>query len=101
MAEILETVMLVCFGFSWPMSVVKNYKARSAKGMSLGFIVMITLGYLAGISAKIVAHNYSFVLIVYIINLIMVSSNLVIYARNVRLDRRREEEAKVQGRKAV
>lgn len=92
MAEILETIMLVCFGFSWPMSVIKNYKARSAKGMSLGFIVMITLGYVAGICAKIVSHNYSFVLIVYVINLIMVSSNLVIYARNLRLDRQRTEE---------
>jgi len=92
MAEILETIMLVCFGFSWPMSVIKNYRARSAKGMSLGFIMLITMGYIAGIMAKLVSHNYSFVLIVYVINLIMVSSNLVIYARNLRLDRCREAE---------
>ena len=92
MAEILETIMLVCFGFSWPMSVIKNYRARSAKGMSLSFIVLITMGYITGIMAKLVSHNYSFVLIVYVINLIMVSSNLVIYARNLRLDRRREAE---------
>jgi len=37
MANLLETVMLVCFGFSWPMAVIKNYKARSAKAMSLYF----------------------------------------------------------------
>ena len=91
MAEVLETIMLVCFGFSWPMSVIKNYKARSAKGMSLGFILLITIGYLAGISAKIVSRNFSFVLIVYVINLLMVSSNLWIYVRNRRLDRRKEE----------
>ena len=86
--------MLVCFGFSWPMSVMKNYKARSAKGMSLGFILMITLGYIAGIISKIVAHNYSYVLIVYVLNLIMVSSNIAIYVRNLRLDRQREAEGK-------
>ena len=37
MPEILETLMLVCFGMSWPMNVYRNYKARSAKGMSLLF----------------------------------------------------------------
>ena len=91
MAEILETIMLVCFGFSWPMSVMKNYKARSAKGMSLGFILLITIGYIAGISAKIVSRNFSFVLIVYVINLLMVGSNILIYVRNRRLDLQREE----------
>ena len=41
MSEMLETVMLICFGLSWPISVYKNIKARSAKGMSLGFILLI------------------------------------------------------------
>ena len=26
MGSILETVMLVCFGFSWPLNVMKAYK---------------------------------------------------------------------------
>ena len=87
MANLLETVMLVCFGFSWPMAVIKNYKARSAKAMSLYFIVLIITGYIAGIAAKICAHNYSYVLIVYVINLVMVSINLGVYFRNKRLDK--------------
>ncbi len=86
MSNLLETVMLICFGFSWPMSVIKNYKARSAKAMSLYFILLIILGYIAGIAAKICAHNYSYVLVVYLINLAMVSMNLVVYFRNRRLD---------------
>ncbi len=89
MAEILETVMLVCFGFSWPMSVYRNFKAGTAKSMSLGFIVMITVGYIAGITAKITTHNYSYVLAVYILNLIMVSANLVVYFINLKHDKER------------
>lgn len=88
MAEILETIMLICFGISWPMSVYKNIKARTAKSMSLGFIVMITSGYIAGISAKICTHNYSYVLIVYIINLVIVSINIVVYFINRSYDRK-------------
>ena len=44
-AEILEILMIVCFGFSWPMNVVKSYKARTTKGKSLGFLMMIIIGY--------------------------------------------------------
>lgn len=88
MAEFLEAVMLVCFGFSWPMSVYQNIKARSAKAMSLGFILMITLGYVAGIAAKLYLHKYNYVLAVYIINLIMVSMNLVVYFINRGYDKR-------------
>ncbi len=89
MAEILETIMLICFGFSWPMSVYKNIKAGTAKSMSLGFIVMITLGYVAGITAKIAARNFSYVLTVYIVNLIMVSVNIVVYFINREHDKKR------------
>lgn len=88
MAEILETVMLICFGVSWPISVYKNIKAKSAKAMSLGFTTMITIGYIAGISAKLYMHQYNYVLIVYVINLIMVSINLVVYFINRGYDKK-------------
>ena len=90
MAQILETIMLVCFGLSWPMSVVKNVKARTAKGMSLPFILMITFGYVAGLTAKILSHNINYVLIAYFINIIAVSVNIAVYFRNLHLDKRRE-----------
>ena len=41
MAEIFETLMLVCFGLSWPISVVKSYKACTAQGKSLMFELAI------------------------------------------------------------
>lgn len=88
MAEILETIMLICFGFSWPMSVYKNIKARTAKSMSLGFILMIMTGYIAGIMAKICMQRFNYVLVVYVINLAMVSINLVVYFINKGYDKK-------------
>lgn len=92
MGSVLETVMLVCFGFSWPMNVIKAYKARTAKGTSLIFIILIITGYIAGISAKIVSGQINYVLAVYILNLLFVSLNLVVYFRNVSLDKKRLKE---------
>lgn len=87
MAEILETAMLICFGFSWPMNVYKNYRARTARSMSLGFILLILCGYAAGISAKISAGRVNYVLAVYVVNFVIVSVNLAVYFRNRALDR--------------
>ena len=58
MAEILEIVMIVSFGASWPMNVVKSYRARTAKGKSLGFLLLILFGYVAGIASKLVNEAY-------------------------------------------
>ena len=87
-APILETIMLVCFGFSWPMNLIKAYKARSAKNSSLPFILLIITGYIAGISAKIVLGNINYVLAAYLLNLAIVSLNLIVYFRNVALDKK-------------
>lgn len=88
MGSIFETIMLICFGLSWPLNVIKAYKARTAKGTSLPFIILIITGYLAGITAKIVTHQINFVLVVYLINLAIVSLNVVVYFRNVMLDKK-------------
>ena len=88
MSSLLETVMLICFGFSWPINVYKAYKAGSAKGTSLPFILLIISGYIAGISAKIISHQINYVLVVYIINLAIVSLNILVYIRNVKLDKK-------------
>ena len=90
MSSIFEAAMLVCFGFSWPMNVRKAIKAKSAKGMSLAFILLIIVGYIAGITAKFMNHQINYVLSVYILNLVIVFTNLVVYFRNRALDRRSE-----------
>ncbi len=108
MSEVLETMMLICFGCSWPMNLIKNYKCRTAKGMSLPFILLLLIGYLAGIAAKIITVGHiNFVLVVYFINLAMITANLLVYFRNTMLDRQAEgrhvtfSKKRVQGVKAV
>ena len=86
MSEVLDSIMLICFGLSWPVSVVKNIKAHTAKSMSLPFILLIITGYIAGISSKIINHNYSYVLVIYFFNLFVVSMNVVVYFINRNYD---------------
>ena len=88
MGAIFETIMLVCFGLSWPINVVKAYKAGTTKGTSLPFILLIITGYIAGITAKIVNGQFNYVFIVYIINLVIVMLNVVVYIRNYHLDKK-------------
>ena len=78
MASVLETIMLVCFGLSWPINLSKALKARTAKGTSLPFMLLIITGYIAGICAKVVAGQINYVLIAYILNLCIVSLNVAI-----------------------
>ena len=95
MGSIFETVMLVCFGFSWPLNVIKAYKAKTAKGTSLPFILLIITGYIAGISAKLISGQINYVLIAYILNLTIVSLNVIVYFRNVSLDKKRLQRMEV------
>lgn len=88
--QFLETVMLVCFGVSWPISLYKNVKSRTAVGTSLAFIVMIIVGYLAGITAKILSGSTGYVLVAYVLNIMMVTANLFVYFRNRALDRQKD-----------
>ncbi len=90
MAEILEAIMLICFGLSWPMNAYKNFKARTAAGTSWQFILLITLGYFAGIAAKFVSGTINWVLAVYFINVVCIAVNWAVYFRNRKLDAERD-----------
>ena len=59
MKEICELIMLICFGLSWPISVYKSIRSGSTKGKSAVFIVAIIVGYIAGITGKIVGGQLS------------------------------------------
>lgn len=86
-AEFLEILMVVCFGFSWPMNVMKSYKARTTKGKSLGFLVMICIGYVCGIASKVIGGSYKwYVMFFYVLNLCMVLLDVAMYVRNYRID---------------
>lgn len=86
MAQTLEAMMVVCFGISWPISILKSYRARSTKGKSLFFLVMIFIGYAAGIASKLTAGSITYVLFFYILNFCMVGTDIGMYLRNRRLE---------------
>ena len=50
--SIYEILMLVCFGAAWPFSIYKSYKTKSSQGKSASFLVIILIGYAAGILNK-------------------------------------------------
>ena len=101
MAEIFEIIMVVSFGVSWPMNIVRSYRARTAKGKSLPFLLLIFFGYVAGIASKLVSESYManigqkwYVLFFYVLNFIMVGADLIMYARNKKLDKLAEKDNK-------
>ena len=98
MAEILETIMIVSFGASWPMNVIRSYKVRTAKGKSVAFLLLILFGYVAGIASKLMSASYMaefaqkwYVLFFYCLNFVMVSVDLALYFRNRKLDKQAEK----------
>ena len=99
MSEILEIIMIVSFGMSWPANVLKSYKARTAKGKSISFLCLIFFGYIAGIASKFTNEAYMaafsekwYVLFFYFLNLCMVGLDIILYVRNTRLDRIAEKQ---------
>ena len=95
MANILEMLMVICFGISWPMNIYKLIKSRTAKGTSVFFYYFIDIGYIAGIASKIINYVNGviapwYVWFFYILNFLMVLSGIIIYYRNKRLDSRPE-----------
>lgn len=94
MVEILEVIMLVSFGASWPINVIKSYKARSTKGKSVAFLLLILFGYVAGIASKLLNDAYMatfgqkwYVLCFYVLNFLMVFTDLLMYLRNRRIEK--------------
>jgi len=90
--NIFEMIMLICFGAAWPFSIYQSYKSRSTEGKSAFFLIILIIGYLAGITYKLL-YNYDMVIYLYILNLFMVVTDLLLYLRNTRLLRRNKNMA--------
>ena len=96
-STIMETIMIICFGLSWPLNISRAWKARTAKGTSILFYSFIWIGYICAIIGKLalIAANPSqpwymtvkwYVLFFYVLNTLMVTCGILIYFRNKRLD---------------
>jgi hypothetical protein len=73
--------MMVCFGASWPFSIVRSWKARVTAGKSVVFLWLVLVGYLAGITHKVI-YNLDPVIAFYLLNAAMVATDIAIYYRN-------------------
>ena len=92
-ATILEATMLILFGVSWPFNLIKSIRSKTTKGKSLLFLILIDLGYVAGITSKFFNPNFNWstdwwVFAIYVINFTFVSADLIVYFIN----RSREKE---------
>lgn len=90
--SIFEVGMLVCFGAAWPMNIFKSLRSRTAAGKSVIFQWAILVGYICGITHKLM-YSRDVVLVLYVLNLLMVATDTVLIYRNRALDRKRAQEA--------
>jgi hypothetical protein len=79
-----EALMLICFGAAWPASIYKSYTSRTIKGKSLMFMLIVEVGYLSGLTHKLL-YSYDNIIYLYALNLIMVGIDLGLYVRNYKL----------------
>lgn len=76
--SILEAGMMFCFGASWPFQVAKTYRTKNVKGKSILFLWLVETGYVLGIAHKII-YNMDAVIWLYILNLLLVGADMVLY----------------------
>lgn len=78
--RIFEIIMLACFGSSWPFAVAKTLRTKVVKGKSPIFLVLILIGYIAGIINKLIT-NFDHVIWLYCLNGSMVLTEIVLYIK--------------------
>lgn len=79
--SIFEIIMLICFGAAWPFSIYKSIKSKSTKGKSVGFMIILIIGYIFGILNKILV-KYDDVIYLYILNALMITIDFIIFLKN-------------------
>ena len=80
--------MIVSFGISWPLSIIRSYRSRSTKGKSIFFSCFIQFGYICGIASKLMLHKYNLAFYFYILNIMMVTIDICLYFRNRKLEKK-------------
>ena len=86
MAQLLEALMVLSFGAAWPANIIKSLKARTTKGKSLAFLLIVEFGYVCGITSKFITGQLNYVVFFYILNFTIVLADILIYIRNRRLE---------------
>lgn len=79
---LFEMLMLLCFAFAWPFSIVKQWRTGTSKGKSILFSYVIILGYIFGMINKVVSDDINYVFAFYVIDLVLVLIDTLLYYRN-------------------
>lgn len=85
--------MLLCFGAAWPFSIYKSWHTRKTAGKSVLFLIIVFLGYIAGIINKLLYH-FDAVVYFYILNASMVLTDGILWFRNRRLEKQTKTDGK-------
>jgi len=85
-AQFFEGAMLICFGVSWPVAILKTLRTRRTEGKSLAFLALIFVGYLSGTAAKFVRaagawQTLEAVTALYALNAILVAADILLFLR--------------------
>lgn len=86
-AKVLEATMIILFGISWPFNLIKSIRSKTTKGKSLLFLILIDIGYIAGITSKFFSTTFVWetdwwIFMIYVINFTFVTADLVMYFIN-------------------
>jgi len=100
-AKILEVIMYVLFGCSWPFNIAKSVKTKSTKGKSLIFLILIDVGYVASMLSKIISSCYGgfswnndwWIFMFVVLNFVLVSIDLVLFFINKNRENKEIENA--------
>ncbi len=91
--SIFEAGMLICFGLAWPVNIYKSVTSRSTKGKSVFFLYVVIVGYIFGIIHKLL-YSPDLVLGLYLLNIAMVTADIILYYRNRHYEKKAEAPAK-------
>ena len=85
---LFESLMLLCFGASWPFSILKMWRTKQALGKSLVFLFLVWLGYIAGLTHKILNPPSAetqglaaYVIWLYAYNFLLVTTDMALYLK--------------------
>ena len=84
---LFEAAMLICFAISWPFNLRRAYKARTNIGTSISFMAIILAGYMFGVLEHLINGDVTYVLLFYLLDISLVTTGVLIYVRNGKIDR--------------
>jgi hypothetical protein len=76
--QVFEAIMLLCFGISWPISIMKAVRTKVVAGKSPMFMAVVFMGYLSRIAFKLTGQ-LNWVLALYVVNALFVAVDITLY----------------------